>query len=55
MVRVHTVPPMPIYTHVLVKGQKNSLVTMLAVKRSAGGTPEVNLRNSLHAGEEVCN
>ena len=28
--------------------------TMLAVKRSAGVAPEVNLRNPLHAGEETC-
>ena len=50
MVRAHTVPPMPIY-----KRTKNGLGTVLAVKRSAGVTPEVNLRNSLHAGKEVCN
>ena len=27
---------------------------MLATKRSAGVTPEVNLRNSLHAGDKAC-
>ena len=32
--------------------QKDS-VAMLAVKSSAGVAPEVNLRNSLHAGNEV--
>ena len=26
---------------------------MLAVKRSAGVTPEVNMRNPLHVGDEV--
>ena len=26
---------------------------MLAIKASAGVTPEMNLRNSLHIGEEV--
>ena len=32
---------------------KNGSVAMLAVKRSAGVTPEVNLRDLLHAGQEV--
>ena len=30
------------------------LVTMLAARRSAGASPEVNLRSSLHAGDEAC-
>ena len=29
------------------------MAKMLAVKSSAGVAPEVNLRNSLHAGKEV--
>ena len=29
------------------------LATMLAAKRSASVTPEVNLRNSLHAGDKA--
>ena len=40
-------------THVQVCGS-NSVAVTLAVKRSAGVTPEVNLRNSLCAGDEVC-
>ena len=28
---------------------------MLAVKRSAGVTPEVKLKNLLHSGDEACN
>ena len=32
--------------------QKRS-AAMLAIRRSADDTPEVNLRNPLHAGEEV--
>ena len=34
--------------------QRTRLSEMLAVKRSVGVTPEVNLRNPLHAGEETC-
>ena len=32
----------------------NSFATMLAIKRSASVTPEVNLRNPFHTGKEVC-
>ena len=38
--------------HVQVCGSKSSAV-MLAIKRSAGVAPEVNLRISLHAGKEA--
>ena len=31
----------------------NGLAAMLATKRSVGVTPEVNLRNPLHAGDEA--
>ena len=30
------------------------LAALLAAKRLAGVTPEVNLRNPLHAGEKAC-
>ena len=33
--------------------EQKSSAAMLAIKRSAGGTPKVNLRNRLHAGEEA--
>ena len=32
----------------------NGFGAMLATKRSAGVTPEVNLRNPLHVGDEAC-
>ena len=32
----------------------NELATMLATKRAAGVTPELNLRNPLHAGDKSC-
>ena len=32
---------------------RNGSAAMLTAKRSAGVTPEVNLRNMLHAGEEA--
>ena len=32
---------------------RNSLVAMLAAKRLAGVTPQVNLRNSLHASKGI--
>ena len=32
----------------------NDLAATLAVKRSAGVAPEVNLRILLHAGDEAC-
>ena len=33
---------------------QNSSAAMLAAKRSAGVTPEVNLRILLHAGDKAC-
>ena len=41
--------PEPVQVH----GSKGS-ATMLAANRSAGVTPEVNLRNSLHAVDRAC-
>ena len=38
------------YKYVDQKG----LAAMLAIKRLAGVTQEVNLRNSLHAGDKTC-
>ena len=32
----------------------NGLATMLAIERSAGITPEVNLKNPLQAGDNEC-
>ena len=36
-----------------VCGSKKGSAAMLAVKRSAGVTPEVNLRNTLHTDEKA--
>ena len=33
---------------------QKGLVAVLAIKRSTGVTPEVNLRNQLHAGDKAC-
>ena len=33
---------------------QKGLAAMLAIKRTAGITPEVNLRNSLHEGNKAC-
>ena len=47
------VPPMlgkNMYKYVYQKGW----TAMLAVKKSAGIAPELNLRNPLHAGEGAC-
>ena len=33
---------------------QNSLAAMLAAKRSAAVTPEVNLKNPLYAGHKAC-
>ena len=43
-------PPMLVHMYV----DQNGLAAMLAVKRSAGVTPKVNLRNPLHTGGKVC-
>ena len=62
LIRVHTVlqtqtwvqvPPLPVNTCRSMWVRKG-LAAMLVVKRSAGVTPEVNLRNLLHTGKEVC-
>ena len=42
---------MPIYVYKYM--DPKGLAAMLAVKRSADVTPEVNLRNPLHASDEV--
>ena len=34
-------------------GLKKSSAAMLAIKRSAGVTPELNVRNPLHVGKEA--
>ena len=39
---------------VYVDQASGSKAAMLAVKRSAGVTPEVNLRKPLHAGDKAC-
>ena len=54
-VRANTVPHTltSAYTHVYNYVDKKGLSAMLAVKRSAGGTLEVNLRNTLYAGKEA--
>ena len=33
---------------------RKDFTTMLVIKRSAGVTPEVNLKNPLHAGDKAC-
>ena len=41
--------PVPICKYV----DQNGLAAMLATKRSAGVTPEINLKNPLHTGNET--
>ena len=41
------------FSHVQVHGSKGS-ISKLAVENSAIATPEVNLRNPFHAGNELC-
>ena len=48
------VPPMLVYTCASMLIKKPSSATMLGTKRSAGVTPEVNLRNPLHTGDKAC-
>ena len=47
------VPPMAVLLHVQLCGSNNS-AAMLAAMRSAGDTPVTNLRNLVHAGNQVC-
>ena len=44
---------LPMHLHEQVCESKGS-AAMLAIKRSEGDTPEVNLRNPLYTGEEAC-
>ena len=37
-----------------VRGSKKASATMLAVKRSAGVAPKMNVRTSVHTDEKAC-